>query len=52
MRVMTGMRALLVEGAAAARVDEEVRSQLDELQSASIADWKRIYQRASRFRPA
>jgi AcrR family transcriptional regulator len=42
-RSRAGMRALLVEGAAAARVDEEVRSKLHELQSARIADWKRIY---------
>src|SRR3954452_15481259 len=42
-RSRAGMRALLVEGAAAARVDDEVRSQLNELQSARIADWKRIY---------
>jgi AcrR family transcriptional regulator len=42
-RSRAGMRALLVEGAAAARVDEEVRSQLNELQSARLADWKRIY---------
>jgi AcrR family transcriptional regulator len=42
-RSRAGMRALLVEGAAAARVDEEVRSQLNEVLSARIADWKRIY---------
>ncbi len=42
-RSRAGMRALLVEGAAAARIDQEVRSQLNELQSARIADWKRIY---------
>jgi AcrR family transcriptional regulator len=42
-RSRAGMRALLVEGAAAARIDPEVRSQLNELQSARIAEWKRIY---------
>jgi AcrR family transcriptional regulator len=42
-RSRRGMRALLVEGAAAARIDPEVRSQLNELQAARIADWKGIY---------
>src|SRR3954469_2978105 len=39
-RSRAGMRALLVEGSAAARVDEEVRSQLNEVLSARIAEWK------------
>jgi AcrR family transcriptional regulator len=42
-RARSGLRALLVEGAAAARIDPEVRSQLHELQSAKIAEWKLAY---------
>ena len=42
-RSRTGLRALLVEGAAAARVDPDIRRQLNELQSATLDEWKVIY---------
>jgi AcrR family transcriptional regulator len=42
-RSRTGLRALLVEGAAAARTDPEVKRQLHELQTAKLAEWKTIY---------
>ena len=38
-----GLRALLVEGAAAARVDPDIRRQLHELQSSKLGEWKVIY---------
>jgi AcrR family transcriptional regulator len=42
-RSRAGLRALLVEGAAAARVDPDIRRQLNGLQSATIEEWKAIY---------
>jgi AcrR family transcriptional regulator len=42
-RARAGMRALLVEGAAAARVDPDVRRQLREAHSAKFAEWRSIY---------
>ena len=42
-RSRAGLRALLVEGAAAARVDPDIRRQLHELQSSKLAEWKVIY---------
>jgi AcrR family transcriptional regulator len=42
-RSRAGMRALLVEGAAAGRVDPDIRQQLRELQSAKLAEWHSIY---------
>jgi AcrR family transcriptional regulator len=42
-RSRTGLRALLVEAAAAARVDPEVKRQLHELQTAKLAEWRAIY---------
>jgi AcrR family transcriptional regulator len=42
-RSRSGLRALLVEAAAAARVDPDVRRQLGELQSAQLAEWRAIY---------
>jgi AcrR family transcriptional regulator len=54
-RSRTGLRALLVEGAAAARIDPHIRQQLNELQSAKLAEWKVIYhqiQERERLDPA
>jgi AcrR family transcriptional regulator len=42
-RSRAGLRALLVEAAAAARVDPEVKHQLHQLQTARIAEWEVIY---------
>jgi AcrR family transcriptional regulator len=42
-RSRAGLRALLVEGAAAARVDADIRRELNELQSSKLAEWKAIY---------
>jgi AcrR family transcriptional regulator len=42
-RSRRGLRALLVEAAAAARVDPEVKRQLHELQHRQLAEWKAIY---------
>jgi len=42
-RARTAMRALLVEGAAAARVDDDVRRELGELLRAKLAEWRSIY---------
>jgi AcrR family transcriptional regulator len=42
-RSRTGLRALLVEAAAAARVDPEVERQMHELQTAKLEEWKAIY---------
>jgi AcrR family transcriptional regulator len=44
-RSRAGLRALLVEAAAAARVDPEVKRQLHELQTAKLDEWKEIYAR-------
>lgn len=43
-RSRTSMRALLVEGAAAARVDAEVRRELSETLDAKLDEWRAIYQ--------
>jgi AcrR family transcriptional regulator len=43
-RSRRGLRALLVEAAAAARIDPEVERQLHELQNKKLAEWKSIYQ--------
>jgi TetR/AcrR family transcriptional regulator, transcriptional repressor for nem operon len=42
-RSRSGLRALLVEAAAAARVDPQVKQQLHDLQTARIAEWEAIY---------
>jgi AcrR family transcriptional regulator len=42
-RSRTGLRALLVEAAAAARIDPEVERQMHDLQTAKLAEWKAIY---------
>ncbi len=42
-RSRAGLRALLVEAAAAARVDPEVERQMHDLQTAKLAEWKAIY---------
>jgi AcrR family transcriptional regulator len=42
-RSRAGLRALLVEGAAAARVDPDIRRQLELLQSAKLLEWGAIY---------
>ena len=42
-RARAGLRALLVEAAAAARVDPEVERQMHDLQIAKLAEWKAIY---------
>lgn len=42
-RQRTGLRALLVEAAAAARVDPEVERQLHDLQTARFEEWNAIY---------
>jgi AcrR family transcriptional regulator len=47
-RSRTGLRALLVEAAAAAHVDPEVKRQLHDLQTAKLAEWRAIYQELQR----
>jgi AcrR family transcriptional regulator len=42
-RSRAGLRALLVEAAAAARVDAEVERQMHALQVAKLAEWRAIY---------
>ena len=42
-RARTAMRALLVEGAAAARVDDDVRDELSELLNTKLDEWRAIY---------
>jgi AcrR family transcriptional regulator len=42
-RSRAGLRALLVEAAAAARIDPEARRQLHRMQSAQLDEWKAIY---------
>jgi AcrR family transcriptional regulator len=42
-RSRSGLRALLVEAAAAARIDPEVERQLHELQLKKLAEWTAIY---------
>jgi AcrR family transcriptional regulator len=42
-RSRTGLRALLVEAAAAARVDPEVERQMHDLQTAKLNEWRAIY---------
>jgi AcrR family transcriptional regulator len=42
-RSRAGLRALLVEAAAAARIDPEVKRQLHELQTTKLAEWNAIY---------
>ena len=42
-RSRTAMRALLVEGAAAARVDDDVRDELSELLNTKLDEWRAIY---------
>jgi len=42
-RSRTAMRALLVEGAAAARVDDDVREELSELLNTKLDEWRAIY---------
>jgi AcrR family transcriptional regulator len=44
-RSRAGLRALLVEAAAAARIDPEVKRQLHDLQTAKLDEWKEIYAR-------
>jgi AcrR family transcriptional regulator len=42
-RSRAGLRALLVEAAAAARVDAEVERQMHDLQRSKLTEWKAIY---------
>jgi AcrR family transcriptional regulator len=42
-RSRSGLRALMVEAAAAARIDPEVKRQLHELQRKQLAEWRVIY---------
>jgi AcrR family transcriptional regulator len=42
-RSRTGLRALLVEAAAAARIDPEVERQMHAVQAAKLDEWKAIY---------
>jgi AcrR family transcriptional regulator len=42
-RSRTAMRALLVEGAAAARVDDDVREALTQLLNTKLDEWRAIY---------
>jgi len=42
-RSRTAMRALLVEGAAAARVDDDVREELSALLTAKLDEWRLVY---------
>jgi TetR/AcrR family acrAB operon transcriptional repressor len=42
-RSRAGLRALLVEAAAAARVDPEVERQMHDLQAARLAEWRVVY---------
>jgi AcrR family transcriptional regulator len=42
-RSRTAMRALLVEGAAAARVDSEVRAELSAVLEAKLDEWRAVY---------
>lgn len=42
-RARAGLRALLVEAAAAARIDPEVERQMHALQVAKLAEWRAIY---------
>ena len=42
-RARAAMRALIVEGAAAARVDPDVRRRLGATQSEKLDEWRRIY---------
>ena len=47
-RSRAGMRALLVEGAAAARVDADVRRQLRDAHGAKLAEWRSTYRELQR----
>jgi AcrR family transcriptional regulator len=42
-RSRSGLRSLMVEAAAAARIDSEVKRQLHELQNKKLAEWRSIY---------
>ena len=42
-RSRSGLRSLLVEAAAAARTDPDIRRQLNELHSEKLREWKTIY---------
>ena len=42
-RSRAALRALIVEGAAAARVDDDVKQQLRDLQTAKLDEWRAIY---------
>jgi AcrR family transcriptional regulator len=47
-RTRAALRALIVEGAAAARVDEEVKERLREVQTAKLEEWRAIYRELQR----
>jgi AcrR family transcriptional regulator len=47
-RSRAGLRALLVEAAAAARVDSEVERQMHDLQATKLAEWRAIYHEIQR----
>lgn len=47
-RARAGLRALLVEGAHAAHVDEDVRRELGEVQQAKLEEWRAIYRALQR----
>jgi len=47
-RSRSALRALIVEGAAAARIDEDVKNQLRGLQIAKLDEWRAIYHEVQR----
>ena len=50
-RSRAALRALIVEGAAAARVDDEVKRRLRDLQTAKLDEWRAIYRELQRSEP-
>jgi hypothetical protein len=47
-RSRAALRALIVEGAAAARVDPDIKEQLRALQTAKLREWRAIYRELQR----
>ncbi|HXY93093.1 MAG TPA: helix-turn-helix domain-containing protein [Acidimicrobiia bacterium] len=47
-RSRAALRALIVEGAAAARIDEEVKERLREVQTAKLDEWRAVYREVQR----
>src|SRR5262249_15436572 len=50
-RSRAALRALIVEGAAAARVDDDVKERLGALQTAKLDEWRAIYRDLQRSEP-